>query len=144
MSHRKAPHGVAIAAHIQLEPHSHPSRTHALQDRVLGTPGVRWAHGLASVHHVHVHTHTGDIRRVIRSAGNLFDTGCKGARLLVWLILDDRVQPSLFIAGVIPRMAPCGTHLTRGLIRKGSEGVLAIARQCVSRGLCPSGTQPQF
>jgi hypothetical protein len=26
-------------------------------------------------------------------------TGCRGARLLVWLILNDRVQPS-FIAGV--------------------------------------------
>jgi hypothetical protein len=26
-------------------------------------------------------------------------TGCRGARLLVWLILNDRVQPSL-IAGV--------------------------------------------
>ena len=29
-----------------------------------------------------------------------FDTGCRGARLLVWLILNDRVQPS-FIAGVV-------------------------------------------
>jgi hypothetical protein len=29
----------------------------------------------------------------------VFDTGCRGARLLVWLILNDRVQPS-FIAGV--------------------------------------------
>jgi hypothetical protein len=28
-----------------------------------------------------------------------FGTGCRGARLLVWLILNDRVQPS-FIAGV--------------------------------------------
>ena len=28
------------------------------------------------------------------------DTGCRGARLLVWLILNDRVQPSL-IAGVL-------------------------------------------
>ena len=36
--------------------------------------------------------HTGDIRRAIRSAG------CR-SRLLVWLILKDRVQPS-FIAGV--------------------------------------------
>ena len=27
-------------------------------------------------------------------------TGCRGARLLVWLILNDRVQPS-FIAGVL-------------------------------------------
>jgi hypothetical protein len=29
-----------------------------------------------------------------------FDTGCRGARLLVWLILNDRVRPSL-IAGVL-------------------------------------------
>ena len=29
-----------------------------------------------------------------------FDTGCRGACLLVWLILNDRVQPS-FIAGVV-------------------------------------------
>ena len=30
----------------------------------------------------------------------VFGTGCRGARLVVWLILNDRVQPS-FIAGVI-------------------------------------------
>jgi hypothetical protein len=42
--------------------------------------------------------HTGDVRRLIRSAGNL----CLiGTRLLVWLILNECVQPSL-IAGVGP------------------------------------------
>jgi len=46
-----------------------------------------------AVHAQCVSLHTGPIRRVIRSAG------CRGARLLVWLILKDRVQPS-FIAGV--------------------------------------------
>jgi hypothetical protein len=30
----------------------------------------------------------------------VFGTGCRGARLLVWLILNDRVQTS-FIAGVV-------------------------------------------
>ena len=29
----------------------------------------------------------------------VFDTGCRGARLLVWLIRNDHVQP-LFITGV--------------------------------------------
>jgi len=43
--------------------------------------------------------HTGPIRRVIQGAC-VFDTGCRGACLLVWLILNDRVQPS-FIAGVV-------------------------------------------
>ena len=49
-------------------------------------------------------SHTGDVRRMIRSAGKL----CKIHRLLVrystyieWLILNERVQPSL-IAGVEP------------------------------------------
>jgi hypothetical protein len=27
----------------------------------------------------------------------VFDTGCRGARLLVWLILNDRAQPSLIV-----------------------------------------------
>jgi hypothetical protein len=56
-------------------------------------------------------TGTGPIRRPIThtpvlSGGRsgvqgtcVFDTGCRGARLLVKLILNDRVQPS-FIAGV--------------------------------------------
>ena len=35
----------------------------------------------------------------------VFGTGCRGARLLVWLILNDRVQPSL-IAGVYDLLWP--------------------------------------
>jgi len=35
-----------------------------------------------------------------------FGTGCRGARLLVWLILNDRVQPSL-IAGVVVCVCVC-------------------------------------
>jgi len=50
-------------------------------------------------------------------------TGCRGARLLVWLILNDRVQPS-FIAGVSsvqtdlqiqPPLLPCATRQRDGL-----------------------------
>jgi hypothetical protein len=39
----------------------------------------------------------------------VLDTGCRGARLLVWLILNDRVQPS-FIAGVCTAVPPCELH----------------------------------
>jgi hypothetical protein len=38
----------------------------------------------------------------------VLDTGCRGARLLVWLVLNDRVQPS-FIAGVRMRNPVCHT-----------------------------------
>jgi hypothetical protein len=53
----------------------------------------------------------------------VFDTGCRGARLLVWLILNDRVHLS-FIAGVVE----CVSY--------GEGGVYtiryAIHTQCVS------------
>ena len=40
----------------------------------------------------------------------VFGTGCMGARLLVWLVLNDRVQPS-FIAGVcISHSVSAHTH----------------------------------
>ena len=43
--------------------------------------------------------HTGDIRRVTRSAGISYGVGT--IRYIKWLILIDRVQPT-FIAGVTP------------------------------------------
>jgi hypothetical protein len=59
-------------------------------------------------------------------------TGCRGARLLVWLILNDRVQPS-FIAGV------CIAHnkLVRDAAMKFDPIVEKIHR--VSDGGCESG-----
>ena len=41
-------------------------------------------------------------------------TGCRGARLLVWLILNDRVQPSC-IAGVSHRV--CVRRISQGVAR---------------------------
>ena len=65
--------------------HPHPFDTGCLPLSYSGNPGA----------------HTGDIRRVIRSAGNqVKNTQVVGTiQYIEWLILNDRVQPS-FIAGV--------------------------------------------
>ena len=43
-----------------------------------------------------------------------FGAGCRGARLLVWLILNDRVQPS-FVAGVVTAGVQACQPLTQRL-----------------------------
>ena len=56
----------------------------------------------------------------------VFDTGCRGARLLAWLILNDRVQPSL-IAGVLVYLYV--PYLTgRGVFTRGLCGVTGSRR----------------
>ena len=56
----------------------------------------------------------------------VFGTGCRGARLLAWLILNDRVQPSL-IAGVLVYLYV--PYLTgRGVFTRGLCGVTGSRR----------------
>ena len=58
------------------------------------------------------------------------NTGCRGARLLAWLILNDRVQPSL-IAGVRDVLHTCHEqHAAAG--RRGGHGGARRARRLAS------------
>jgi hypothetical protein len=70
-----------------------------------------------------------------------FGTGCRGARLLVWLILNDRVQPSL-IAGVRKYLAYLTGRGVRVLSQHRVRKSRTISTQSVSRscfGNIPEG-----
>jgi len=81
----------------------------------------------------------------------VLDTGCRGARLLVWLILNDRVQPS-FIAGVLQgggcvcammMMAGCAAHTVQASTAANSGSLQVGACQYNAVGRKPYQTYPQ-